>query len=345
MNHFLLSLLVCPLDKHPLVEQHPYLVCSNNHKYPVVNDIPVMLTNENCPTLWVSNKSLESANNFVLKQDLSDHFFIETLGLSAEERNFLEENIKNKTLTRKLEIIVSYLLGATSGNMYKGMECDLNQLPLPKLPLVKGSGLFLDIGCNWGRWSIAASKVGFNVIGLDPSLGALMAAKEICQHLKINANFVCADSRCLPFSSEKFDVVFSYSVFQHFDKIDVITSLKEIHKVLKQGGISLIQMANMFGILFFYNQMKRGFCAATNFDVRYWNPSELRRTFGLNIGPSWLYVDCFLGLGIQQNQIKLLPPYKKIVLFCSSALKTLATFIPFLSLFADSLFVKSVKQS
>jgi hypothetical protein len=39
-----------------------------------------------------------------------------------------------------------------------------------------GGELLLDIGSNWGRWSAsAASKAG--VIGIDPSLGAIMAVR------------------------------------------------------------------------------------------------------------------------------------------------------------------------
>ena len=45
-------------------------------------------------------------------------------------------------------------------------------LDLPRGPL-------LDIGCSWGRWSLAAARKGYSVVGIDPSLGAVMAARRI----------------------------------------------------------------------------------------------------------------------------------------------------------------------
>jgi cyclopropane fatty-acyl-phospholipid synthase-like methyltransferase len=42
-----------------------------------------------------------------------------------------------------------------------------------------GAGkLLLDIGCSWGRWSISAARNGWCVVGIDPSLGAIMAARR-----------------------------------------------------------------------------------------------------------------------------------------------------------------------
>ena len=345
MNDNFYKLLICPVDKNSLIQKDSYLVCESNHKYPIVNGVPVILLGDACPTLWVSRKSWEVANNFIERSDLVEPYFIETLGLSNEERTALKEITINKPYPRGLEAIVTSLLGAACGNLYKGIKCDLTRLPIPTLPLSKNSGLLLDIGCNWGRWSIAASRHGFNVVGLDPSLGAVIVAKEICQYLGINANFVCADSRYLPFCSEKFDVVFSYSVLQHFSKEDVATSLKEIHRVLQQGGLSLIQMANIFGIRSLYHQLKRNFRKPVDFDVRYWKPDELTHTFNLNVGSSKVYADCFLGLGIQyDNNTQLLYPAKRFVAVYSKILKTLERRIPSLSFLADSLYVESIKR-
>lgn len=42
----LLEILVCPIGKKPVTLQDGYLVCSCGVKYPVVDDIPVMLIDE-----------------------------------------------------------------------------------------------------------------------------------------------------------------------------------------------------------------------------------------------------------------------------------------------------------
>ena len=40
-----------------------------------------------------------------------------------------------------------------------------------------GGTRLLDIGCSWGRWSLAAAARGYDAVGIDPSLGAIMAAR------------------------------------------------------------------------------------------------------------------------------------------------------------------------
>ena len=43
---------------------------------------------------------------------------------------------------------------------------------------VHAGSRLLDLGSSWGRWSIAAARKGYSVVGLDPSLGAVLAARR-----------------------------------------------------------------------------------------------------------------------------------------------------------------------
>ena len=66
-----------------------------------------------------------------------------------------------------------------------------------------------------GRWSIAAARKGFSVVGIDPSLGAVMAARRIAKELNLDIKYLVADGRFLPFRERQFKVAYSYSVLQH----------------------------------------------------------------------------------------------------------------------------------
>ena len=116
-------------------------------------------------------------------------------------------------------------------------------------------------------------------MGVDPSLPAVRAARRVAERLGVEAEYLVADARRLPFADASFDVVFSYSVFQHFTKPDAVASFSEIGRVLAAGGISLVQMANVWGARSLWNQLReRRFREPrTLFDVRYWGPRELER--------------------------------------------------------------------
>ena len=105
----------------------------------------------------------------------------------------------------------------------------------------------VDIGCGWGRWCIAAARAGFKPIGLDVHIDALAAAGRVSRQLGVQANFVCSDAEHLPFQSRTVDWVFSYSVLQHLDKAKVLFIFAEIARVLKPGGVCLIQLPNVWG--------------------------------------------------------------------------------------------------
>jgi hypothetical protein len=99
-------------------------------------------------------------------------------------------------------------------------------------------------------------------------------------------------------------------------------------------------MPNAFGIRSLYHQARRGFREADRFDVRYWTPQALLRTFSREIGPSTLSIDGFFGLGIQPADVDLLPLHLRPVVHSSEFLRRHA---PFLLPVADSLYVRSVK--
>jgi SAM-dependent methyltransferase len=237
------------------------------------------------------------------------------------------------------------MVGATNGILYKNLRGRLTSYPIPELQLPAANGArFLDIGCNWGRWCVAAARRGYHPIGIDPSLGAVLAAQRMCSELGVNVQFVVGDSRYLPFATDQFELVFSYSTLQHFSRDDVRTTLRQIARILKPGGRNMIQMANAYGIRSLYHQARRGFRAAREFDVRYWTPAELNATFERFFGSASLSVDCFFGLGIQDSDEYLLPLREKVVVHASRAAKSVSErFLP-LQAFADSVYVCSVNR-
>lgn len=339
LNH-----LVCPVDRTPLSLRDDGLISQAGRRYPIVEGIPVMLVEEAEQTIGVAYASLARAQGESLIDHKVAHLHLESLGISDKEKEELIE--LSRSGLSKIDPVVAFMVGATSGYTYKHLIGRLTDYPIPDLRLPVSTGVsLLDLGCNWGRWSIAAARKGYAVVGIDPSLGAVMAARRVAEALGLSNRYVVADARFLPFREAQFGVVFSYSVLQHLSKSDVQQVLQEVRRVLQANGRSLIQMPNWLGVRSLYHLFLRGFAKPRSFDVRYWSVSELKQVFEREIGPSEVSVDCYFGLGLQKSDQHLMPSTLRLAIEVSERLRLVSRKFGALTYLADSLYVRSLKSN
>lgn len=333
----LASILISPIDGARLQKEGDIFISASGHSFPIVEGIPVLLPPNTSDTIGAmsASRTVGSSSRGPAAQ-CADPYYLETLGLTPEQRlQFRAEVGANQ---HEIDPVVAHMVGHTCGNLYNKFVGRLPRYPIPNFRIKNGEGkLLLDLGCNWGRWCLAAAREGFIPIGLDPQFGAVLAAQRVAKQLGVKAHFICADARHLPFRPDSFDAVFSYSVLQHLAREDVTMITKECRRVLKKGGESLIQMPNAFGIRCLQHQIKRRFRKPQNFEVRYWTPWHLRSLFAREMGPTRLEIDCFFGLGLQQSDLDLMRfPYSTLV-----RISELLRRIPLLVPVADSLYVHS----
>jgi uncharacterized protein YbaR (Trm112 family) len=299
LDPWYLEHLVCPVDKSGLTLDGARLLSAAGREYPIVEGMPVMLVADAAQTIGVAGASLKLASA-AARGEPSDEapLYLSALGVSDDERAAARRLLAEGSA---FDPVVAAVIGATSGYAYQHMTGQgAATYPIPAFRFSTPSpGRLLDIGCNWGRWSIAAAQAGHEAVGIDPQLGAVLAARRVAGQLGVAPRFVVADGRFLPFRAGFFDYAWSYSVLQHFAREDVAATLGETRRVIKAGGIVRIQMANGLGARSFYHMARRGFRPPTDFDVRYWTPGELRRAFAGAIGETRLAADCYLGLGLQ----------------------------------------------
>ena len=116
------------------------------------------------------------------------------------------EDARSQGANDPIDPYVQKAIAATNGIMYLSLIGQLNDYPIPKIPLPKGDGkVFLDLGCNWGRWSHAASKLGYTVFGMDPNPEAVFAAYRVAKQLGHHSNspkFIVGDARFIPFRDD-----------------------------------------------------------------------------------------------------------------------------------------------
>ncbi|SHJ44017.1 Methyltransferase domain-containing protein [Clostridium cavendishii DSM 21758] len=104
----------------------------------------------------------------------------------------------------------------------------------------------LDCGAGGNYPPLALfSSLGYKTYGLELSDEQIEAAKRFEDEHNINLNILKGDIRNLPFEDEAFSYVYSYNTIFHMKKIDIEKSINEIKRVLKPGGICLINFLSI----------------------------------------------------------------------------------------------------
>ncbi len=107
------------------------------------------------------------------------------------------------------------------------------------LPLTLKNMKVLDIGCGSGQDAVYYKKKGAEIYGID------ISEKEIEMALNLNlGEFKIGDMKKLPYASNSFDYVTSFYALQASD--DIQQALAEMIRVVKSGGIVLIQTKHPF---------------------------------------------------------------------------------------------------
>jgi SAM-dependent methyltransferase len=301
-----------------------------------------MLLDDIPQTMKVVEGSLRRARG-IEADGRAPELYLESLGISDEEKTGVVELSRQEG---PVDPVVAYLVAATNGLMYSHLVGKLDRHPIPEIPLPAGNGRrLLDVGCSWGRWCIAASAKGYEVVGIDPSLGAVMAARRVARRMGLPNRYVVADARHLPFPKESIDCTYSYSVLQHLSRADTAQSVAEMGRVLKPGGTAKVQMPTRFGIRCLYHQVRRAFREGVGFEVRYWTLPELRLLFTRCVGKTRFEADCYFGIGLQQSDQRLMTSNLRLIVRASERLKAASHRVASLVWLADSVFAESVKSS
>ncbi len=127
-----------------------------------------------------------------------------------------------------------------------------NYLPL-KRPV-------LDVGCGDGFFAQVVLSQN-KMKDIDVSLDVKESRIEEARNLGIYKKLVIYDGKKIPYPDNHFTTVISNSVFEHVADLDVV--LKEIHRVMKPGGIFITTVMakpwekNLFFSIFFGKSYER----------------------------------------------------------------------------------------
>lgn len=138
-------------------------------------------------------------------------------------------NIRNK----KFESRVNY------GNIKSNIKF------IEKTELLDEKKEILEVGSGLGNMMKILTKKGHKVKGIDIDKNKVKEAKSIHGNIPIKK----ASGEKIPFENEKFDIVMSFDVFEHIQSSD--KHLREVRRVLKDGGHYLLQTPNKYTNIIF----------------------------------------------------------------------------------------------
>ena len=100
----------------------------------------------------------------------------------------------------------------------------------------------LDLGCGEGRHIIYLAQEGFAMYGLDISETAILRAKKWLWQEMLDAELVNSDFLKIPYGNNFFDAVIAIKAVYHNTLDKIRQSVKEIHRVLKPGGVCFLNL-------------------------------------------------------------------------------------------------------
>ena len=99
---------------------------------------------------------------------------------------------------------------------------------------IDSSAAILDLGAGWGRFSALLSQQGFEQHAVDVEAKLVEAGKKFLPDV---AWSIIDSGKAMAYPDNRFDLVFSNSVFSHLSKDSHLHSVSEVARVLKPGGI------------------------------------------------------------------------------------------------------------
>ncbi len=100
----------------------------------------------------------------------------------------------------------------------------------------------LDLGSGGGRHTVYLASRGFDTYGLDSSPAGLTYTISTLSKKRLTAHLTLHDMATLPYDDEYFDAVISVQVIHHNKLEGIKNTIKEITRVLRNGGLIWITM-------------------------------------------------------------------------------------------------------
>lgn len=130
----------------------------------------------------------------------------------------------------------------------------------PWMPALMGFNDFpgrrlLEVGCGMGTDLLQFARGGAEVTGIDLTPRSIEISRRHFDVYHLRADFAITDAERLPFVDESFDVAYSNGVLHHMP--DTAAAVREIHRVLRPGGLARVMLYHRGSWNFWFDMMFR----------------------------------------------------------------------------------------
>ena len=98
----------------------------------------------------------------------------------------------------------------------------------------------LEVGCGMGTDLLQFARGGARCVGIDLTPRSIEITRHRFRLYGAEGDFMISDGEHLPFHDASFDVVYSNGVLHHTP--DTEGAVREVHRVLKSGGVAKIML-------------------------------------------------------------------------------------------------------
>jgi len=150
---------------------------------------------------------------------------------------------------RRSQSDAEFLAAATG--VINDLEAELRRLQAEE----RGNWRALEIGCGPGRLMRPMSRHFLEIHGVDVASGLIQEARENLRDLPNARPHEIRGTSLEDFADCSFDFVYSFGLFPHIPgKALVMAFLREIHRVLRAGGLARLQFSGSAGSQSFDHQ-------------------------------------------------------------------------------------------
>ena len=133
--------------------------------------------------------------------------------------------------------------------LMEGFKESAEAFIIPALGLPRGSRI-LDLGCGYGRNTIALARNGYAAVGLDYCGELLSIAHSEAQEAGVHVHLVRADMRQMPFEEASYHGIVSWAgSFGYFSDEENLGVLHSIARCLAPGGKFILDLHNRDSIV------------------------------------------------------------------------------------------------